>query len=119
MSHTMNIDLEIRDLDALAACAEKLGLKIETGTFDLFSTRETGTAIFLKDWQYPAIVRNDGTVAFDTYNGTWGNEARLHELTAHYGLEKAKIEARKKGYSIIESINEESQELELRIRIGE
>jgi hypothetical protein len=118
MSHTMNIDLEIRDLDALATCAEKLGLRIETGIFSLFSSQETGTAIFLKDWSYPAIVRTDGTVAYDTYNGMWGDEARLHELTAHYGLEKAKIEARKKGYSVIESINEESQELELRIQIG-
>ncbi len=120
MSHTMSIQTEIRDLTALEAACKRLELTTETGTFKLFQTTEEGTAIHFEGWKYPAVVKNDGTVAYDDYNGRWGDVGQLNELTAYYGLEKAKMEARKKGYSIYErSIdNGNIQQLELKIRMG-
>lgn len=117
MSHTMNIETEIRDLAALATACARLNIKTETGTFTLFQTTEEGTAVYLDGWHYPAVIKKDGTVAYDTYNGKWGDDAKLKELTSYYGLEKAKMEARKKGYSIYESRNEQTRKLELRIRL--
>lgn len=118
MSHTMNIQTEIRDLSALAVACSRLGVKMETGTFKLFQTTETGTAVYLDGWNYPAVIKADGTVAYDTYEGKWGNEQKLHELTAHYGLEKARAEARKKGYSVYEKRNDQTRKLELRINVN-
>ena len=116
MSHTLNIETEIRDLNALRAACERLGVRCEHGEHQLYASTETGHGVFLKDWEYPAVVKEDGKVAYDTYNGRWGDEVRLSELKANYGLEKAKIEARKKGYSYFETRND--QELVLRIRTG-
>ncbi len=117
MSHTMNIKIELHDREALFAACERLGLRIEDGKFKLYSSTEEGLGIFLREWRYPIIVKNDGTIAYDNYNGQWGQEEELNKLRAYYGLEKAKIEARKKGYSVYESYNDRTQELELRIRV--
>jgi hypothetical protein len=112
----MNIQTEIRDQAALKSACDRLGIKMEVGTFKLYETTESGTAVFLEDWRYPVVVKDDGSLAYDDYNGAWGDIKKLHELTAHYGLEKAKIEALKKGYSVYECHNQHSQQLELRIR---
>ena len=71
----------------------------------------------LPDWRFPVIVKNNGTVAFDNYNGAWGNVSRLNELKAYYGIEKAKIEARRAGHSVYESVDEQTNDLVLRISI--
>lgn len=117
MSHTLNIKTEIRDPSALAAACNRLGIQMQEGKHRLFQTTEEGIGVFLPGWEYPAVIRKDGTIAYDIYNGAWGNEQKLKELTAYYGLEKAKIEARKKGYSVYESRSEKTNKLELRIRV--
>jgi len=117
MSHTLNIKTEIRDPAALQAACSRLNIPSEEGEFQLFNTREKGIAVYLEGWMYPAVIKADGTIAMDTYGGMWGNEQKLHELTAYYGLEKAKLEARRKGYSVYETKNAQSQRLELRIRV--
>jgi len=117
MSHTMNIELELHDMDALTEACNKLGLQMKSGVHKLYSTEEEGIAIQLNGWQYPVVVKSDGTIAYDNYNGRWGDISKLYELKAHYGLEKAKIEARKKGYSFYESYNPVTREIELHIRL--
>jgi hypothetical protein len=117
MSETMNIKTEILDMAALSAACERLGFQMQVGEHRLYRTTETGMGVFLPGWQFPLVVKEGGQVAYDTYGGRWGDEKKLHELTAHYGLEKAKLEARKKGYSIYESRNDQKQTLELRIQI--
>lgn len=118
MSHTMNIKTEIKDPAALAMACDRLGIKTETGKFKLYETTEEGIGVFFPGWDYPAVIKSDGTIAMDTYGGRWGDEKQLHELTAYYGLEKSKIEARRKGYSVYESRNDQTRKLELRIRVS-
>ncbi len=118
MSHTMNIKTEIKDLDALKTACERLGLKTEKGTFRLYQTQETGTAVYLPGWSYPVVIKDDGQIAYDDYNGRWGNIEELHKLTAYYGLEKAKAEAWKQGYSVTEGYDETTEELTLTINVG-
>jgi len=118
MSHTMNIQLELHDKDALFAACERLGLTMTEGRHRLYQTEEEGIAVRLPGWKYPVVVKEDGMIAYDNYNGRWGKEEELNKLKAFYGLEKAKIEARKRGYSVYETFNNRTQEIELRIQIG-
>jgi len=119
MSHTMNIQLEIRDKEALQTACERLGITILGGNLhSLYSSKESGIGFTLPGWKYPLVVKTDGTVAYDNYNGSWGNIDELNKLIAYYGLEKAKMEAQKQGYSVMESFNEQTQELELEIAMG-
>lgn len=118
MSHTMNITLELKDHDALIAACDRLGCPLLLhGTHHLFASDEIGVGVMLQDWRYPVIVKDNGTVAYDNYNGAWGDMSRLNELKAYYGIEKAKIEARRAGHSVYESVDEKTQDLVLRISI--
>ncbi|MEM4721740.1 MAG: hypothetical protein QXT73_06760 [Candidatus Methanomethylicaceae archaeon] len=117
MSHTMNISIELHDRAALEAACQRLGLKMEGGKFKLYQTSEEGIGIYLPGWRYPVVVKADGNIAYDNYGGSWGKIEELNKLRAYYGLEKTKIEARKKGYSVYETFNDRTQEIELRIRL--
>ncbi len=120
MSHTMNIDIEIRDYGALLSACERLGVKVEErGSTGYALPSRWGLAYFSPVGSTPWWSRPDGTVAYDNYNGQWGRMSELNKLRAYYGLEKAKVEAHRKGYRVHEALNEETQEIELRIRVGE
>ena len=73
------------------------------GTTKLFSGNATGLIVKLPDWKYPVVFNaTTGEAKFDNYNGRWGDQARLDEFLQSYAVEKAKIEARKKGHSCTE-----------------
>jgi hypothetical protein len=114
----MNIKTEITDVEALRAACQRLGYELkESGSFRLYSSNELGAGVMLPGWSYPVVIREDGTLAMDNYAGRWGDISELHKLEAYYGLEKAKLEAWKKGYSIQEDIDAETQELVLQINL--
>ena len=102
MSHTVEVDIELKDIVALAAACKKLNVEMKEGSHELYSTTETGIAVFLNNWKYPAVIRGDGTVAMDNYNGKWGEISEFNGLKQRYGIERAAREARMKGYSILE-----------------
>ena len=57
----------------------------------------------LPGWQYPAVCNlSTGKVEFDNYGGRWGDRAELDRFFQAYAVEKAKIEARRKGHSVSE-----------------
>ncbi len=133
MSHTMNIKTEIRDREALQVACDRLGLSGEEGSFKFYDSdrynkrmrkhedtgiRHEGIGIRLKDWEYPIVVKDDGTIAYDNYDGQWGDIKRLEELQDAYALEKASMEARRQGYRVFETTDEQGN-LQLRIRVGE
>jgi hypothetical protein len=104
MSHIVTIETEIRDVAAAqAACAR---LKLPTPVVDsheLFSGTVEGLAVELPGWQYPAVCNlTTGKVEFDNYGGRWGDQAELDRFFQVYAVEKAKIEARRKGHSVTE-----------------
>lgn len=49
-------------------------------------------------WHYPCILADNGELAFDNYNGAWGNAAALETLSAEYALEAAAAAARVQGW---------------------
>ena len=117
MSHTLNIKTEIRDLSALQLACDKLGYKTLAGDFKLYASEESGTGVYLPGWSYPVVIKDGGEIAYDNFDGKWGEIDKLNELVAHYGLEKAKIEARKKGYSLSERVIQEGQVNQLELTI--
>jgi len=119
VSHVVQIETEIRDVAAARAACNRLQLEppIE-GRAQLFSGEATGLIVKLPDWKY-AVVFNvtTGEAKYDNYNGRWGDQARLDEFLQSYAVEKAKIEARKKGHSCTEQQLEDGS-IKLTINMG-
>jgi hypothetical protein len=104
VSHIVEIKTEVRDPEAVAAACRRLGLAEPVhGTATLFSGAATGLLVKLPDWLYPVVVNpSTGQIAFDNYDGLWGNQSHLDRFLQHYAVEKARIEARKRGHSVVE-----------------
>ena len=104
MSHIVEIQLKLRDRDAVRAACQRLNLPEPVhGTAELFSGQATGLLIQLPGWHYPAVVDTElGTVQYDNYGGVWGEQARLDCFLQAYAVVKARLEARKKGFAVHE-----------------
>ena len=109
MSHIVEIKTEIRDEQAVRSACVRLKLAApETKTIWLFSATETGLCVELPGWRYPVVCNVlTGELRFDNYNGHWGPQAELNKFLQAYAVEKAKIEARKKGHLAYETAQED------------
>ena len=105
MSHVVEIKTEVRDEQAVRAACVRLQLAPpEHKTITLFSATAAGLCLQLPGWQYPVVCNlQSGSVQYDNYNGAWGEQAELNRFLQRYAVEKAKIEARKKGHTCSES----------------
>jgi hypothetical protein len=99
LSHIVTIRTEIRDAAAVRAACERRHLpRPVEGTHQLYSSEATGLGVQLPDWRYPAVCQlNTGEVRYDNFNGRWGEQSHLDAFLQGYAVEKAKIEARRKG----------------------
>lgn len=106
MSHLVSIQTQLRDPGAIAAACERLKLATPVpGTAKLFSGEATGLLVQLPGWQYPVVIDTAvGTIKLDDYEGHWGDRKELDRLLQTYAVEKAKIEARRKGLTCNESV---------------
>jgi len=104
VSHIVTIKTEIRDAEAIAAAARRLRLAAPVfGKAQLFSGAKTGWQVQLPDWTYPVVIDvNTGQVDYDNFEGRWGDPSQLSRFLQKYAVEKAKIEARRKGHSCTE-----------------
>ena len=104
MSHLVTINVEVRDFDAIRAACRRLELKEPTyGRAEIFNTTVEGVLIRLPEWIYPVCANlQTGELFYDNYNEQWGDTVHLRRFVQMYGVEKASIEARRKGYSVVE-----------------
>jgi hypothetical protein len=104
LSHVVSIRTQIRNVAAVEAACRRLGLPPPAaGTTQLFSGEASGLAVQLPSWTYPAVCDlNTGQVHYDNYEGAWGDQKELGRFLQAYAVEMARLEARKKGYSITE-----------------
>lgn len=104
MSHIVTIKTELRDAEAVIAACRRLGLQEPVqGTATLFEGEASGLLVKLPDWLYALVVdTTSGQVKFDNYNGAWGDQKYLDAFMQAYAIEKAKLEARKRGHSVFE-----------------
>ena len=116
MSHIVSIQTKVHDKTAITAACQRMNLAPPIqGKAQLFSSECTGLLVNLPGWQYPAVIDvQSGTVKYDNYQGNWGEQAHLDKFLQMYAVEKAKIEARKKGYSVSEqALNDGSIKLQI------
>ena len=120
MSHIVTIETKVTDAVAVAAACQRLSLPApEQGTATLYSGKVSGLLVRLAEWTYPVVVDlASGAVKFDNYEGAWGNLARFEEFLQLYTVEKAKLEARKKGFAVNEEVLQDGS-IRVQIREGD
>lgn len=104
MSHIVQIKTEVRDETAVLAACRRLQLpKPKRGTFELYGSTESGLGVELPNWKYPVVAdTSTGRLRYDNYEGRWGSQEFLDQFLQGYAVEKAKIEARRRGHSVAE-----------------
>ncbi len=104
MSHIVQIQTKLHDPAAVAAACRRLGLAEPVhGTARLYSGEATGLLVQLPGWQYPAVIDPAaGVIRYDNFGGRWGDPQHLDRLVQMYSVEKTKIEAKRRGYSVSE-----------------
>ena len=106
MSHIVTIEVEVRDLNAIKSACRRLALKEPVhGKATVFETELEGVLVELPDWIYPVVCQLEtGELKYDNYNEAWGEKKHLHRFVQMYGVEKAALKARRKGYSAVEQM---------------
>ena len=119
MSHIVEIKTEIRDEAAVKAACVRLKLPTpEHKTVRLFSSTVMGLCVQLSGWRYPVVADlKTGQLQYDNYNGHWGEQKHLNSFLQAYAVEKAKIEARKKGHSVSETRLQDGS-IRVTVRVG-
>ncbi len=104
MSHIVSIETQVRDAAAVVAACSHLRWKPPLeGSHRLFSAQVNGLAIFPPNWRYPVVCElPTGRLIYDNYSGVWGDEKELDRFKQRYAVEKATIEARRLGRSVLE-----------------
>ncbi len=104
MSHVVQIKTQVKDPVAIRAGCDRLRLPAPVyGATKLFTSTVTGWAVTLPEWRYPVVCDvESGEVAFDNYGGRWGEQKQLDGFLQAYAVEKAKLEARRRGHSATE-----------------
>jgi hypothetical protein len=118
MSHVVAIETKLHDPVSIAAACQRLNLIAPVqGTAQLFSGEATGLLVQLPGWEYPIIIDTlTGTVRYDNYGGAWGARDQLDRFLQMYAVERAKLEARRKGYAVSE---QQLQDGSIRLQIIE
>ena len=119
MSHIVEIKTQVKDATAVRSACNRLRLPSPIqGTHRLFSGEMSGLGVQLPDWRYVVVVDvSSGELKYDNYNGRWGEQQQLDSFLQSYAVEKAKIEARRKGHTFTEQKLEDGS-VKLSINVG-
>jgi len=105
VSHTVTIKTKITDLAAIQAACQRLKLlQPIQGEVRLFDRVAQGIGVQLDGWRFPLCIESAGNLLFDNFGGFWGVPEKLDQFQQAYAVEKAKLEARKQGYTCQESV---------------
>ncbi|QDT86347.1 DUF1257 domain-containing protein [Gimesia chilikensis] len=104
MSHIVQIQTELRDPAAIRTACQRLQLPPPVqGEFQLFNSTAAGWAVQLRNWRYPVVCNvKTAQLAYDNFEGRWGDRLELDHFLQGYAVEKAKLEARKQGHAVRE-----------------
>lgn len=119
MSHIVQIQTEVRDPVAIASACRRLGLAEPLhGTVKLFETEASGLLVQFPEWLYPCICElASGTLRYDNFGGAWGDPAQLDRFLQSYAVEKASLEARRRGHAVTEHALADGS-IKLTIQVG-
>lgn len=122
MSHIVQIQTEVREPAAICAACERLKLPPpQERTVQLFSGEVRGWAIELAGWRYPAVCEvATGRVKYDNFEGRWGSQQALDRFLQAYAVERAKLEARRRGHTFVEqTLSDGSIRLSIQVAGGQ
>jgi hypothetical protein len=119
LSHIVSITTEIRDEQAVRAACVRLQLAApEHKTVRLFSATATGLCVQLQAWTYPVVCNTQtGQLSYDNYGRAWGRQEEFNKFLQAYAVEKARIEARKKGHRVSETKLEDGS-IKVTVHVG-
>jgi hypothetical protein len=119
LSHIVEIKTEVRDEAAVKAACTRLQIPTpEHKTVRLFNATATGLCVQLPGWSYPVVAYlATGQLQYDNYQVHWGEQKHLNSFLQGYAVEKAKIEARKKGHSVSETRLQDGS-IRVTVRVG-
>lgn len=119
MSHIVTVATEVRDPAAIHTACRRLSLPEPTnGTASLFEGQATGLLVRLPDWLYPVVCdTKSGEIRYDNFEGRWGDPRHLDRFLQRYAVEKAAIEARKRGHAVVEQVLADGS-IRLTIQVG-
>ena len=119
MSHIVTIQTQVRDEAAVfAACRRRQLAEPVQGQHRLFNSEVKGLAVQLRDWHYPVVCQlESGELQFDNFGGRWGEQRELDGFIQAYAVERARIEARKRGHTITEQALADGS-IKLTVQIG-
>jgi hypothetical protein len=119
MSHLVTIQTKVHDRIAVATACQKLGFEPPMeGKAKLYSGEAAGLLVKLPGWMYPIVCQLEtGEVRFDNFEGRWGDRAELDRFLQRYAVEKAVLEARRRGHSVVEQALKDGS-IKLTIQIG-
>lgn len=111
MSQVVNSRVRMTDRPAIQRAvarmyAEDQTTEIVSGgeqSHQLYSRKVAGLGVRLRGWRYPAVVKADGEVAYDNFEGRWGNVGELDRLSQCYTLAAAEAYAADNGYEYHET----------------
>jgi hypothetical protein len=106
VSHIVEIKTEIRDPLAVQAACRRLGLPPPVQkTVQLYADQATGLAVELPKWRYPLVCDTaTGALRYDNFGGRWGDQRQLDRFLQAYAVEKARLEARRQGHTVTETL---------------
>lgn len=97
-SETVKVRVELTDTAALRRAVEAIGGSwIGEATHKLYAGPCHGVGFKLPGWHYPCVLAN-GELAYDNYNGRWGDSAQLDKLKAEYTISLAESRCQELGW---------------------
>ena len=105
MSHIVRIQCEVRDREAVSRACRRLELPEPfEGEAKVFTTLKKGLLVQLKDWEFPIVCDlASGQGRVRQLRRTIGAIASASTSSFRlYAVEKATLEARKRGHSVVE-----------------
>ena len=119
MSHVVQIHTQVRDPVAMEAACRRLAWPAPTyGATRLFSAEATGWRVQLPDWRYPVVCDTAlGVIHYDNFEGRWGDPRHLQRYLQAYAVEKARLEARRAGHTVLEQTLSDGS-VKLTIQVG-
>lgn len=86
MSHVAKCPAKLLLREHIAAAATAMGWELTSATKAVFYDGSTHEGIVIKaeGWRYPIVVKDDGSLAYDDYGGTWGDVEELSKFQSEY-----------------------------------
>ena len=117
MSHTVTRKTAFTNREAIEEAARRVGAKIVGDkVHQFYSNLVEGLGVQLPGWKYPVVIQKDGQIAFDNYNGTWGDEKELNKFSQQYAVAAIEQEAMHQGYTY-EVVGQENGEIHITVDV--